>query len=436
LQYQYNTLTFTFFLSFTTCFIVYVSENEIMLHRKLFRKYRHSKKLKDRETCYTLILVILVYIGTILWIYLQDLPRFGGTNRTCKRFHYTPPESSKSNSTYPFPNTFSIGRQFDWSGSNTPHAWQNFQQLGTHNSYHRLNQAGRGTFWASWFMVFPLFPWAKELAYEHPSLEEQLEKGYRTFELDLHLRDDGVMNYHLQMWDQQTHCYCFSTCLQKLKRWSLENPNHSPVVIMMEPKDMPGGEDSYTINNEIELTDILAVEQEILNVIGSDSLITPDSIRESDKSLSESLKTRGWPSIYDMKSTFMFAWWDGSEIRNKYESGTNGLKGRLIFTIKYVSDWAYPETHNDNRILIHGDNPRGNSEWVKEIIESNLLIRSRANSVSDTSLDQGTTENSKAISEYGQQVVSADVFFEEVWEGMLVDCKEIDDISGKVCIRE
>ena len=148
--------------------------------------------------------------------------------------------------------------------------------------------------------------------------------------------------YHLQMWDQQTHCYCLSTCLQKMKRWSLENPDHSPIVIMMEPKGLPGAEDSYTINNEIELSDILAVEQEILNVIGSDSLITPDSIRENNgKSLTESLKTRGWPSIYDMKGTFMFAWWDGDKIREKYETGTNGLKGRLIFTIKYVSDWAY-----------------------------------------------------------------------------------------------
>ena len=93
------------------------------------------------------------------------------------------------------PSTFNVGKRFDWSGSGTPHAWQNFQQLGTHNSYHRLNKAGRGTFWASWFMVFPAFPWAKELAYEHPSIEEQLKTGYRTFELDLHLRDDGVMNY-------------------------------------------------------------------------------------------------------------------------------------------------------------------------------------------------------------------------------------------------
>ena len=77
-----------------------------MLRRKIFRNWRHSKKLKDRETCYTLILAVGIYIGTILWIYLQDLPRFGGTNRTCKRFHYIPPESTKSNSTYPFPNTF------------------------------------------------------------------------------------------------------------------------------------------------------------------------------------------------------------------------------------------------------------------------------------------------------------------------------------------
>ena len=51
-------------------------------------------------------------------------------------------------------------------------------------------------------------------------------------------------------------------------------------------------------------------------------------------------------------------------------------------------------------------------------------------------LDQGTTEKSRAISEYGQQVISADVFFEEVWDGMLTDCDEVVDISGKVCRRK
>ena len=88
--------------------IVYVSENNsesMFSRRKIFRKLRHPRKLKDNSTCYTLILAFFGYIIIILFIYLQDMPRFGGTDRTCKRFHYIPPESTKSNSTYPFPNT-------------------------------------------------------------------------------------------------------------------------------------------------------------------------------------------------------------------------------------------------------------------------------------------------------------------------------------------
>ena len=42
---------------------------------------------------------------------------------------------------------------------------------------------GSPTWWASWWASF-----VKEWAYEHPSLIEQLNMGWRTFELDFHMR--------------------------------------------------------------------------------------------------------------------------------------------------------------------------------------------------------------------------------------------------------
>ena len=109
-----------------------------------------------------------------------------------------------------------------------------------------------------------------------------------------------------------------------MARWSRTNKGHSPIVIMLEPKDMPFGEDSYTIGNEVTLENILAVEQEIMAVLGPDNIITPHSIRTAPgKSMSESLAERGWPSIYHMTDSFIFTWWTDGPIRTIYEEGVN-----------------------------------------------------------------------------------------------------------------
>ena len=47
----------------------------------------------------------------------------------------------------------------------------------------KSRKKGSPTWWASWWASF-----VKEWAYEHPSLIEQLNMGWRTFELDFHMR--------------------------------------------------------------------------------------------------------------------------------------------------------------------------------------------------------------------------------------------------------
>merc|ERR1739844_138032 len=108
---------------------------------------------------------------------------------------------------------------------------------------------------------------------------------------------------------------------------------------MLEPKFLPLAEDAYTIQNKISLENILGLEQEILNVMGDEKLIVPDKIRQPDKSLVESVKSRGWPSVYNMRDTFMFILWNGKDIRQKYVENTNSLQGRIIFPIMYISEW-------------------------------------------------------------------------------------------------
>lgn len=371
----------------------------------------------------------------IFSIYLQDLPRFGGSNKTCKRFHYSAPESTKSNATYPFPNTFNVGKKLDFSGANTPTSWQNTQTLGYHNSYHKMNKPGDMTFWASWWMIGRVFPWSKALRYTHPTLEKQLENGFRTFELDFHLKADGIMNYHEQLWDQQTHCYCLSECLQTMYRFSEENPKHSPITIILEPKNRRIAEDSYPVFEEISLENILSMEQEILNVLGSEKLITPDSIRLENKSLGESIKTRGWPSVYDLQGLFMFILWDQGHrglSREIYEPGTNHLAGRLLFTSQFLKD--YDSENLNDHVVVHADDPMENQELARMAIGNNFILRTRGTKIIEKFEDD--IAGLDKIREIGQQVISGDQYLENAWVEVTKDCAVFDDLEGKVCVRK
>ena len=400
--------------------------------KSTFSRIKTRLRITNLKCIQYLVLTLGIYLLIIISIFLQDLPRFGGPNQTCKRFHYSAPESSKSNATYPFPNTFNIGKKLDFSGANTPTAWQNTQTLGYHNSYHKRNQPGDLTYWASFWMILTS---ATPLQYTHPTLEQQLSGGFRTFELDFHLKPDGIMNYHEQMWDQNTHCYCLSECLQTFYRFSKENPNHSPITIILEPKNVAITEDSYPVFQEISLENILSMEQELLNVIGSEKLITPDSIRLENKSLGESVKSRGWPSVYDLEGLFLFILWDQGHrglSREMYEPGTDHLKGRLIFTSQYLKD--FDSDNLNDHVFLHADNPLDNQELARVAIKSNHMLRTRGTEITEDFEEDA--EGLEKIRELGQQVVSGDQYLEEAWAEIVKDCTEFEDLDGKVCVRK
>merc|ERR1712131_87379 len=280
----------------------------------------------------TAILALLIWGIAVLGAYDKDLPGLGGSEEECEEF-YIPPDQ-ESNSLHPYSNTFNVTGPIDWSKSGGSNSLDRFRAIGPHNSYHVQQYEGSPTWWASWWASF-----VKEWAYEHPSLIEQLNSGWRTFELDFHMRPKSVSFYHVQMWDQLSTCTCYHTCLKLINDWSDLRPRHFPLYIMIEPKTMAGpvGEDSYTRHNEITLENLLLLEQQILNIFG-EKLVTPDALRNGNESVLKNIRENGMPDIEDMLGKIFFLLWDGREIRDMYRSGTEGLKGRGIFTTYYYGD--------------------------------------------------------------------------------------------------
>src|SRR5688572_7080886 len=129
------------------------------------------------------------------------------------------------------------------------------QVLGTHNSYHIAPTPALQT---------SLGERARDADYTHRPLTEQLSRlGIRQFELDVfadpeggryaspaalrmvkgleppgpELRVPGLKVLHVQDIDYRTTCPTLVRCLTEIRDWSLANPRHVPIMILIEAKD-------------------------------------------------------------------------------------------------------------------------------------------------------------------------------------------------------
>jgi len=95
-----------------------------------------------------------------------------------------------------------------------------FQFIGTHNSYHVRAKPSRFV----------------SLNYSHAPLDVQLERGVRSFELDLHDRGGTFEVCHIVKIDEGTTCRRLSDGLETVRQWSDVHPGHLPISFLFELK--------------------------------------------------------------------------------------------------------------------------------------------------------------------------------------------------------
>ncbi|MFP6622057.1 MAG: Ca2+-dependent phosphoinositide-specific phospholipase C, partial [Myxococcota bacterium] len=162
----------------------------------------------------------------------------------------------------------------------------------------------------------------QRLRYTHPSLDVQLsEMGIRQFELDVFaeslgfgtdnlyqypfgwcfflpeypalpgmpfdpaLAEDGFKVFHVQDIDFRSTCYTLVACLTTIRDWSLANPRHIPILVLIEVKDdrlpevvvetPPIGVVPWAVPYPFTARIFRLLEAEIRSVFGEDHLLTP-----------------------------------------------------------------------------------------------------------------------------------------------------------------
>jgi hypothetical protein len=264
------------------------------------------------------------------------------------------------------------------------------QVIGTHNSYHvapeesfRLNVA---KYW----------PEAHEWDYTHKPLDQQLENGVRSFELDLFNFADGYQVFHAPRIDKESNCPRFTDCLNAVKAWSDAHPNHVPISFLLEIKDQT----RFLIHPPLPPLvpgELDRLEAEIEAVFAEDDLVTPDLVRGEADNLEAAILKDGWPRLNDVRGRIMFVLHEGGEMRDWYTEGRPNLEGRRMFV---RSSPGRP----DAAVLIM-DGP--DVEAIQERVQQGYYVRTRADAGLRQAKAGDTTRRDEAF-ESGAHIVSTD----------------------------
>jgi hypothetical protein len=255
------------------------------------------------------------------------------------------------------------------------------QVLGSHNSYHsppypEVLDALRGVNPAT----------AAGLDYGHRPLREQFDVGVRQIELDVWSDPDGgkfanptllesldlpppdpaVMHepgfkvIHEANIDTRSNCLTFVLCLRAVKTWSDAHPGHVPIMIEVEMKDATDDVTPATFD---------ALEAEIRSVFDTDELVTPDDVRGDDPSLGNAVRTRGWPTLGEVRGRVIFTL-DNESLAAVARRGHPSLRGRLLFTPSAPGegDAAFAKLND----------PIEDAAMIEAALAANMLVRTRA----------------------------------------------------------
>ena len=204
---------------------------------------------------------------------------------------------------------------------------------GTHNSYH-VKTPG----------VSILDP---ENNYTHAELDVQADRlGVRQFELDVHyIPGIGLRVYHTTL-DPSTNCEGFTGCMNILLNWSIEHPQHAPLWIFVEPKNLP------VVVDELNILEM--IQDEIAATWPSNKTITPTDVQGDSPDLRTAITTEGWPALEESRGKTLFVLLDKTEIRDLYIERNPTLENQTMFAIvdenhslASIISFVNPETHGD-----------------------------------------------------------------------------------------
>ncbi|MCV6604060.1 MAG: phosphatidylinositol-specific phospholipase C1-like protein [Porticoccaceae bacterium] len=312
------------------------------------------------------------------------------------------------------------------------------QNIGTHNSYHLAPFDGIAVL-AQQLDYLPggttVEGFSHGFDYSHATLTEQLNLGVRHFEIDIYddsdggrfanfgaypllreagllaagqhhdpeqkLQQPGTKVFHLPETDFRSTCLLFRDCLQEIRRWSDNHPDHIPVMIQIEPKE----KGFPALNPAVPAAAVATydsaawkrLEAEIATVFSRDQLLTPDDVRGDYPTVYQAISDRGWPSLGQVRGRVFFTIDNRGSARDAYLEESAKLEGRLLFA---DVDPGHPAAAF--AVINDPSDPR-----IAERVAQGYLVRTRADANTDEARQNDYRRRDQAFAS-GAQFITTD----------------------------
>ncbi|MBU1093472.1 MAG: hypothetical protein KKH01_03325 [Firmicutes bacterium] len=262
------------------------------------------------------------------------------------------------------------------------------KMLASHNSY-----KSNGTVLGRFFIGLGSTPEeAQALKYGYKNFTDQFEAGIRSMEIDIRMRKTEFMLTHVPLVDNGSIAPVFSLALEEIELFSGNNPNHVPIIILMEIKD-----DWMILDHALQVIGSDQLDQ-LNNLIEDklgDTLFTPGDMLESGKTLNETIQTTGWPSVSDLLGKVIFVLHPGNftETYNELDPTLRSLPMFLgVYPDQISEPYASFVVHNDPDVAA-----------ISALVSQGYIVRTRIDA--DLVYEQA---NYDAALESGAQILSSD----------------------------
>lgn len=302
------------------------------------------------------------------------------------------------------------------------------QVLGTHNSYKRETSRAEQTAYDQ--LIATPGDYDQYLLYSHASIANQLgRQGMRGLELDVFgdpqggryadplvrrraglgpLADPawqrpGTKVLHIADFDHNTTCVELTACLRQVKAWSDRNPDHVPLLVMLELKgaDRRALEQGGAQAPPWDGGALDGLDAEIRSVFGERDMITPDDVARRGLTLEESVLRFGWPRLADVRGQVAFLMDnDPGPASQAYLAGRPNLEGRVLFTN------ARPGS--PDAAFVKRNDPMGpKTAEIADLVRKGYLVRTRSDIPLRTVIANDFSMLEAALAS-GAQLVSTD----------------------------
>jgi len=218
------------------------------------------------------------------------------------------------------------------------------------------------------------------------------------------LEKPGFKVLHIPDIDFRSSCNLLRSCLLQLKIWSEENPEHSPVFILLEAKNVGG----LSLPNGARVLPFDAdafdrLDEEIISVLGRDRLIIPDDVRGGFETLEKAVKARAWPKLTDARGKFVFLLLTAmsGDGLSEYTVNRPNLEGRVAFLRSTPGQSFAAFLLIDNAIARFSD--------IKKLVKEGYIVRTRAD-IETYEAKVNDTSRKRAAFASGAQIVSTDFY--------------------------